>query len=199
MFWQFDAASCTCRCDNICLGTPVLVDTAGDGFRLTDARSGVRFDLDRDGRAERLAWTQPDPDDAWLALDRNGNGRVDDGTELFGNYTEQPPSPRPNGFAALALFDRPERGGNSDRLIDGRDRAYYSLRLWRDANHDGVSQPHELFTLPAPGVEALHLDYKESRRVDEHGNRFGYRAKVDDARGAKVNRWAWDVLLVAAP
>ena len=70
------------------------------------------------------------------------------------------------------------------------------MRLWRDTNHDGVSQPGELYALPSLDVVRLHLSYKESRRVDEHGNRFKYRAKVDDARGAKANRWAWDVFLV---
>jgi hypothetical protein len=48
-------------------------------------------------------------------------------------------------------------------------------------------------------VVRLHLDYKESKRTDEHGNRFRYRAKIDDARGAKAGRWAWDVFLVAGP
>ena len=81
----------------------------------------------------------------WLALDRNGNGVVDNGSELFGNFTPQ---------------------------------------------------PAELHTLPSLEVARIHLNYKESRRTDEHGNLFRYRAKVDDAKGAKVNRWAWDVFLV---
>ena len=53
--------------------------------------------------------------------------------------------------------------------------------------------------LPTLDVARLRLDYKESKRTDEHGNRFRYRAKVDDAKGAKAGRWAWDVLLVHAP
>ena len=84
-------------------------------------------------------------------------------------------------------------------MIDARDAIFPELRLWRDTNHNGVSEANELHRLPALDVSALGLDYHESKRRDEHGNRFKYRAKVWDAKGARVNRWAWDVYLVAAP
>lgn len=178
--------------------SPIVIDVVGNGFNLTNAANGVPFDIAGNGASQQVSWTSGDSDDAWLALDRNGNGRVDDGRELFGSSSPQSyvagGEPK-NGFRALAMFDKPEHGGNSDGQIDLRDTVFFKLKLWQDRNHNGVSELEELQSLSESEIRVFELRYRESKRQDEHGNWFRYRARVRDARGAQVGRWAWDVFL----
>ncbi|MFN2577594.1 MAG: hypothetical protein ABR607_07885 [Pyrinomonadaceae bacterium] len=181
-----------------CQDSPILIDLNGDGFALTDGSHGVYFDLNADGTKEHLAWTSSS-DDAFLVLDRNGNGIIDNGTEMFGNITEQLPPPAGsgrNGFNALALYDKAIYGGNENGAIDRGDSVFNSLRLWQDTNHNGISEAGELQTLSELGLKMVDLDYKKSKRTDQYGNQFRYRAKVKDTHDAQLGRWAWDVFLV---
>ena len=199
-FWH------TCNeCNDWCTGcsclteTPIVIDVLGNGFDLTNASGGVQFDIDADGTNDQIAWTSAGSDDAWLALDRNGNGMIDNAAELFGNATAQPTPPtgeKKNGFLALAEFDKSANGGNGDGLINKHDSVFDSVRLWQDTNHNGLADSGELQKLRDLGLKLIELDYKTSKRTDQHGNGFRYRAKVKDTRDAQLGRWAWDVYLL---
>ena len=138
----------------------------------------------------------PGSTNAWLVLDRNNNATIDNASEMFGNYTPQPYSTEKNGFLALAEFDKSGAGGNEDGNITSADTVFSNLRLWIDTDHNGISESHELHTLPDLNLKSLSLDYREAKRADVYGNQFRYRAKVKDTRSAKLRRWAWDVFLV---
>jgi len=198
--WGCDiAADVNCDGEDECLEcstTPILIDVLGNGFDLSNAEGGVFVDLDIDGLFELHAWTATNADDAWLVLDRNENGRIDNGLEFFGNYTPQPSSNEPNGFKALAVFDLREYGGNDNGVIDQGDTVFDRLRLWHDKNHNGMSETEELSPLVYAGIVGVELEYKSSMKRDQHGNRFRFRAKVIDARGEHVGRWAYDVFLI---
>jgi hypothetical protein len=156
------------------------------------------FDIANDGVPIHMAWTA-NSNNAFLALDRNGSGTITNGAELFGNFTSQPSSPHPNGFAALAVYDDPVNGGNGDGVIDARDKIFSSLRLWVDVNHDGISQPEELHTLPELGIYSISLDYSLSERKDQYGNLFRYKAHANKGLHgpSDVGKSAYDVFLVA--
>jgi len=184
------------------MATPILVDVAGNGFNMTEGTRGVWYDLSGHGTKRLIGWTSSNSDDAWLVLDRNNDGAIQDGTELFGTFTQQPAPPAgvaPNGFLALAEYDKSQNGGNGDRKIDPQDAIFSSLRLWQDSDHNGLSATSELHSLAELGLQSIELDYKESKRQDQFGNLFRYRAKVTDVHGAQLGRWAWDVIPARGP
>ena len=196
--YLYDAGRCDCKTTS-----PILIDTTGDGYRLTSAADGVHFDVDADGQPiERVAWTEIDSDDAWLVLDRNANGVIDSGEELFGNRTPAFASggePRAaNGFEALLLTEGPSYGGGAaDRVIDARDAVFSRLRLWFDRNHNGRTDRGELVTLADAGVMSIDTRYKEVGRRDQYGNlyKLAATATVRSSDGQISERRIYDVYL----
>ena len=175
------------------------MDVDGEGFELTSPENGVWFDLFGDGHVRKWSWTAVDRNNGFLVLDRDNNGIIDNGTELFGSMTPQPATQSPNGFLALAVYDERENGGNADGFIDEKDAIYSKLRIWIDTNHDGVSQPNELHALSDLGIARIDLQYQVKPRTDQYGNEFYLRSRVWDVHGQQGGRWAWDVYLKAQP
>jgi len=167
-------------------GDPLILDLDNDGIETTNLAYGVNFDLAADGFAEKISWVAPD--DGFLVMDRNNNGTIDNGTELFGNTTLLSNSLRAwNGFAALSELDV-----NHDNKIDVNDPAYADLRVWRDANTDGTSSSNELFTLNELDIRSVSTGYIGSTFVDSYGNehrQLGSFTRTDGTDGKITDVW----------
>jgi hypothetical protein len=181
---------------------PVIIDLDGHGFKLTGLDDPVRFDLDASGQAEEIGWTAAGVRNGFLCLDRNHDGAITDGRELFGQVTPLANGqPAKIGYAAMAELDRPALGGNGDGFLGPEDAAFQDLCVWVDANHDGVSQPDEILTLEQAGIVRLAYDYVETRRQDSHGNLFRYKSKAWGLNPAGRVReiTSYDVFFVQSP
>lgn len=175
-------------------GVPVLV------AKRVGSADPVWFDIDADGDMELMSWTNEG--EGLLALDRNGNGSIDHGGELFGDATVLADGTRAeNGYLALAELDSWAFGGNSDGWIDAADAAFGTLRLWRDRDHSGTSRPDELHTLAEAGIRRIGLSYRTSQRRDRYGNEFRYlgRAWKVGPNGVLRPILTWDVFFLVAP
>lgn len=154
----------TLRDGGCCIASPLVLDLAGDGL---DVGTETEFDLNAAGFQVNTRWVSGD--DALLVLDRNGNGIIDDGRELFGNQDGLA-----NGFENLRRFD-----DNGDGAIDARDAVYARLRLWQDADSDGRSSSDELATLSSMGVRSISLWYTQGSAVDIHGSQMRQLASFE--------------------
>jgi hypothetical protein len=160
--------------------SPIIIDLAKDGISLGARGVGVYFDVNGDYVPDHVQWVRPQGDEAFLTLDRNGNGIVDNGAELFGVGTPltMEGGTAPNGFVALAQYDQPVMGGNDDGLISDADSIWTRLGLWRDANADGISTAGEMHTLEAAGITTLETIPKFRKYRDEAGNVIPFWARA---------------------
>ena len=150
---------------------PFTLDLDGDGIETVGVNAAypLLFDIDAVGIKKSVGWVKPD--DGLLALDRNGNGTIDSGAELFGDATpvfdaqHQLIRQAADGFDALAQED-----SNADGVIDALDTNWTSLRVWQDANQDGISQATELKTLDELDITAIHLAKVENSLPLANGN-----------------------------
>jgi hypothetical protein len=156
-----------------CETSPIILSVRGD-YQLTSVPDGVEFDIDADGDTDRVSWTAPATDLGFLALDRNGNGRIDNGGELFGDSTYLRNGEKaPNGFKALAELD-----SNGDAVVDELDGVWLQLLVWKDTDHDGTSSAGELTPIASTRVRGVSTKYQRVGRVDEHGNMFRYQGEI---------------------
>jgi hypothetical protein len=158
--------------------TPIVIDLKNNGITLGRAGVGVYFDVNADGVRDHVQWVRPGGDEGFLALDRSGNGLVDDGAELFGVGTPMLLEGRnaPNGFVGLAQYDSRQLGGNDDGLITEADAIWHQLRVWLDINADGLSTRDEMRTLGSYGITSLETIPKIRKYVDRAGNLIPYWA-----------------------
>lgn len=154
------------------MADPLVLDLAGDGISLRSAEEGVLFDLEGTGTPRQVGFIRND--DAFLYLDRNGNGIADNGLELFGDQEGDA-----SGFAKLARYDT-----NGDGRIDAQDEVFEHLRLWQDRNGDGINQPEESMTLAEAGITALYLEYETVNQMDASGNVIARRGAFERSDGS---------------
>lgn len=154
---------------------PITFDLDGDGIELTSYLNGARFDILGNGTPVTTAFVTGG--DAFLAMDRNGNGRIDSGLELFGDQRGAA-----NGFEELRKLD-----SNRDAVIDANDADFDKLLLFRD-NGNGITEPGELITLREAGIESIQLNYRNVNEIASGGNRIAQTAayRHSDGRDGRV-------------
>ena len=164
---------------------PIVIDFNKNGITSTRLDNTVYFDHDNNGFKEATAWIEKD--DGLLALDRNGNGKIDNGNELFGNHTVSNTAygytdPKAtNGYEALKTYDI-----NNDNVIDEKDEIFSKLKIWKDKNLNGITDEGELSSLAHNNIKSIDLNYKEIA-MDENSNTVKQSSKVTLKDGSTLD------------
>ncbi len=151
---------------------PLILDMAGTGIELTEAGKGAIFDINADGKLESTAWVKGGT--AMLVMDKNNNGLIDNGKELFGDQNGAA-----HGFQELARYD-----SNSDGVIDRRDPVFMALKVYQDMNSNGRFDRNELSSVDNVGIESINLDFSH---IDKNisGNRLILKGSFTTKDGVK--------------
>ncbi|OOF55208.1 hypothetical protein BKK56_07150 [Rodentibacter genomosp. 2] len=148
----------------------MIIDLDHNGIQTLSDSRGVTFDFRGDGNKIQTGWVAPN--DGLLVWDKNNDGIINSGEELFG---ENPKDPSINdGFEALSLLD-----SNKDLIFDKNDVMWSKLEIWKDANSDGITQIGELFSLDSIGIVSIELNAKSSEHIDSNGNLHKLISKVN--------------------
>jgi Calx-beta domain len=147
----------------------IAIDLNGDGIQTLGIDKGVKFDITNSGEKLSTAWISNA--DAFLAFDKNGNGKIDSRTELFGGGVGQ-------GFAKLESFD-----SNYDGLVNAQDARFGKLKVWQDKNSSGMTDCNELFSLGDVGIVSLKVDYTSDFTLDAQQNILGERSLATTSTG----------------
>ncbi|EXI63732.1 MAG: hypothetical protein AW08_03907 [Candidatus Accumulibacter adjunctus] len=155
--------------------TPIVIDLNGNGIQtIARGKSQGTFDLLGTGKGIDSGWLSGD--DGFLVVDRNGNGSIDDISEMFGG------SSKGAGFSKLSAFD-----SNGDGLVDADDTDFASLKIWRDLNGNHQTDDGELVSLENAGLLSLAVDYTELPFLDAQGNLHLERGSATLADGRSVD------------
>jgi hypothetical protein len=160
------------------MSSPLILDLNGDGVQtLSMAEHYIHFDHDNNQVAERTGWV--DPNDGLLFLDRNGNGIVDGGAELFGDQTRlEDGELAEDGFWALGFYD-----SNIDLKIDQEDPIWPALRVWKDANSNALTEPDEVLLMDELQIKSLGASFVRSMDIDSNGNAHKLIGSYDKHNG----------------
>jgi hypothetical protein len=167
--------------------SPLVLDLDGDGVELSAIDSPtIRFDIDGDGLREATGWVKPD--DGLLVFDRNNDGFINDGTELFGTQLNN--GTFSNGFEALKVFDGDSNNAKNN-IIDANDINFSKLKVWRDLDSDGRSDVNELFTLNELGIKSIKTTYSNVN-ISNAGNTIRQTSTYEFTNGTSetiVDAW----------
>lgn len=168
--------------------SPIVLDFGHAGYKTVPIQEGVMFDLDADGIKDQTGWIAPNSKNlGFLALDLNNNGKIDNGSELFGNGTmiEETNTPAENGYSALAQYDT-----NKDGKISSSDQVFSKLKVWFDLNKNGIVDAGEMEALSDRGVASINVDYKKSDYVDGFaGNHFLFESSFQLVSGKELKSY----------